>query len=151
MAAEQRKLLGKFQKLSINNQDWPLTHDAEQLMGSDALGTSTHSQKIRITDPKVCRSYLVGNCHFDLFSNTKADKGACSKIHSKTLKDEYDAADEKQKEQWGFEFDYMRDIGKEIDACNVRIEAAQKRLEKTPDEIRQTNTLVSFRSNNDHL
>jgi len=144
MAAEQRRLLGKFQKLSINNQDGPLTRNTEQLMGAEGYGTSTHSQKIRITDPKVCRSYLVGNCHFDLFSNTKADKGACSKIHSKALKTEYEAADEKQKEQWGFEFDYMRDIGKEIDACNVRIEAAQKRLEKTPDEIRQTNTLVSF-------
>ena len=58
------------------------------------------------------------------------------------MKSEYDAGDEQQKRKWGFEFDYLRDMQKYIDECNRRIDAAQRRLEKTPDEIKQTNSLV---------
>ena len=47
-----------------------------------------------------------------------------------------------QKDQWGFTFDYMRDMQRIVDDCNRRIDSAQRRLEKTPDEIRQTNALV---------
>lgn len=47
-----------------------------------------------------------------------------------------------EKNKWGFDFDYMRDMQKYIDDCDRRIESAQRRLEKTPDEIRQTNNLV---------
>lgn len=36
----------------------------------------------------------------------------------------------------------MRDLQKYIDECNRRIDIAQRRLEKTPDEIRQTNALL---------
>ena len=45
MAAEQRKLL-------------------EQLMGAEALmgAGASQQEKLSITDPKVCRSYLVGQC-----------------------------------------------------------------------------------------
>lgn len=120
-----------------------LMHPTEQLMGAEAIhGTSTPVQKMSITDPKVCRSYLVGTCFFDLFTNTKADKGPCPKVHSEVLKAEYDAASEEQKEKWGFEFDCMRDIGKRIDECNRLIDEYEKRLEKTPEEIKQVAKLV---------
>jgi hypothetical protein len=142
MAAEQRKLLGKVPKKFVECTKM-LTMILEQLMGAEALnGTSAPVQKMTITDPKVCRSYLVGTCFFDLFTNTKADKGPCPKIHSEALKAEYDAASEEQKEKWGFEFDCMRDIGKRIDECNRLIDEYEKRLEKTPEEIRQVARLV---------
>ena len=111
----------------------------EQLMS----GPGTRGPQLSITDPKVCRSYLVGTCPHDLFTNTKQDIGACPKVHSEPLKIEYDAADDEQKKRWAFEYDYMRDMRKYIDECDRRIDAAQRRLEKTPDEIRQTNALVS--------
>ncbi|KAN0120406.1 LUC7 domain containing protein [Hyaloscypha variabilis] len=120
MAAEQRKLL-------------------EQLMGA---GASSRAAQLSITDPKVCRSFLVGTCPHDLFTNTKQDLGPCPKVHSEPLKTEYEAADAGQKQKWGFEYDYMRDLQKYIDECNRRIDVAQRRLEKTPDEIRQTNALL---------
>ncbi|CZR59931.1 probable U1 snRNP protein [Phialocephala subalpina] len=120
MAAEQRKLL-------------------EQLMGA---GASSRAAQLSITDPKVCRSYLAGTCPHDLFTNTKQDLGPCPKVHSEPLKTEYEAAPESQKQKWGFEYDYMRDLQKYIDECNRRIDVAQRRLEKTPDEIRQTNALL---------
>jgi hypothetical protein len=121
MAAEQRKLL-------------------EQLMGASA---SSRAQQLSLNDPKVCRSYLAGTCPHDLFTNTKQDLGQCPKVHAEALKTEYEGLSEREKHKYGFEYDYMRDLQKYIDECNRRIDAAQRRLEKTPDEIRQTNALVS--------
>lgn len=95
-----------------------------------------------ITDPKVCRSYLAGTCPHDLFTNTKNDLGLCPKIHNEALKTEYEAASAEQKSKWLFEYDYMRDMQRYIDDCNRKIDTAQRRLEKTPDEIRQTHTLL---------
>ncbi|OOO04645.1 LUC7-related [Aspergillus oryzae] len=126
MAAEQRKLL-------------------EQLMGADQLmgtGAPSRNAQLSITDPKVCRSYLVGTCPHDLFTNTKQDLGPCPKVHSEGLKTEYETASAAEKAKWGFDFDYMRDMQKYIDDCDRRIDSAQRRLEKTPDEIRQTNNLL---------
>jgi hypothetical protein len=112
---------------------------ADQLIGTGAQGRNS---QLSITDAKVCRSYLVGTCPHDLFTNTKQDLGPCPKVHSEGLKTEYDTASSADKAKWGFEFDYMRDMQKYIDDCDRRIDTAQRRLEKTPDEIRQTNDLV---------
>lgn len=120
MAAEQRKLL-------------------EQLMGASS---TSRAAQLSLTDPKVCRSYLAGTCPHDLFTNTKQDIGPCPKVHNEGLKTEYEALSDREKQKYGFEYDYMRDLQKYIDDCNRRIDAAQRRLEKTPDEIRQTSVLV---------
>lgn len=110
------------------------------------MGTAGSSKdaNITLTDPKVCRSYLVGTCPHDLFTNTKQDLGTCPKMHNEALKAEYEASAEKAK--LGFEYDYMRDMQKYIDDCNRRIDSAQRRLEKTPDEIKQTNELLTAMS-----
>lgn len=110
-------------------------------------GYDQRAPQLSITDPKVCRSYLVGNCPHDLFTNTKNELGPCAKVHNETLKTEYQAASAEQKRKWGFDFDYMRDMQHHIDSCNRKIEAAQRRLEKTPEEIRQTNALVRLSQN----
>jgi DNA repair exonuclease SbcCD ATPase subunit len=105
-------------------------------------GASSRSSQLSITDPKVCRSFLAGTCPHDLFTNTKQDLGPCPKVHSEPLKTEHESASQSEKQKWGFEYDYMRDLQKYIDECNRRIDVAQRRLEKTPDEIRQTNALL---------
>lgn len=109
-------------------------------MGGSA---STRQASLSITDPKVCRSFIAGTCPHDLFTNTKQDLGTCARVHSEALKAEYESMPEKERQRLNFEYDYMRDLQKYIDDCNRRIDAAQRRLEKTPDEIRQTNVLVS--------
>jgi len=165
MAAEQRKLLGNYKSfptINANRATNPMSpasraahgrylpppvlfshftncflFSLEQLMGA---GSSSRHAQLSITDPKVCRSFIVGTCPHDLFTNTKQDLGPCPKVHSEPLKSEYEASPDKSK--YGFEYDYMRDMQKYIDDCNRRIDQAQRRLEKTPDEIRQTNALV---------
>jgi hypothetical protein len=114
-------------------------------MGEQAMsGFGQRAPQLAITDAKVCRSYLAGQCPHDLFTNTKQDFGACPKVHSEPLREEYLGAGEEQQNKWGFKYDYLRDMQKYIDDCNRRIDGAQRRLEKTPEEIRQTNELVSF-------
>jgi hypothetical protein len=149
-AAEHRRLLGEI-KLVIQLID---DHDernlqrqsTEQLMGEQMMvAPGTRAPQVPITDPKVCRSYLVGDCPHTLFTNTKHDIGSCPKLHNDVLKQEYQEASEEQKRAWGFEWDYMRDMQKHVDECNRKIEACQRRLEKTAEEIRKTNALVSFR------
>lgn len=148
MAAEQRKLLEQLMGGNcITVPPFPvLNHKltnffiaADQLVGT---GASSRNAQLSITDSKVCRSYLVGTCPHDLFTNTKQDLGPCPKVHSEGLKTEYETASAAEKAKWGFDYDYMRDMQKYIDDCDRRIESAQRRLEKTPDEIRQTNNLV---------
>ncbi|GMG28320.1 unnamed protein product [Aspergillus oryzae] len=114
-------------------------------------GAPSRNAQLSITDPKVCRSYLVGTCPHDLFTNTKQDLGPCPKVHSEGLKTEYETASAAEKAKWGFDFDYMRDMQKYIDDCDRRIDSAQRRLEKTPDEIRQTNNLVRIASSPSEL
>jgi hypothetical protein len=117
----------------------------EQLMGEQLMsGSDQRAPQVSIIDPKVCKAYLAGQCPHDLFTNTKQDFGPCPKIHNEALKTEYNEASQDQKRSWGFEFDYLREMQKHIDECNRRIDAAQRRLEKTPEEIRQTNNLVSI-------
>ena len=109
------------------------------------MGPNSHSKtaNLTLTSPQVCRSYLVGTCPHDLFTNTKQDLGPCPKFHPENLKIEYDTLPASERtSKYGFEYDYMRDMQKYIDECNRRIDAAQRRLEKTPDEIRQTNSLL---------
>ncbi|KAK5702045.1 splicing factor [Elasticomyces elasticus] len=127
MAAEQRRLL-------------------EQLMGDQLLsGPSNNSYKqpaLTLSDPKVCRSHIAGSCPHDLFTNTKQDLGTCPKAHQPNLKEEYLNLPEEERKALGFEWDYSRDIGRYVGECDRRIDTAMKRLEKTGEEVRQTNALL---------
>ncbi|KAL7272385.1 splicing factor [Rhizina undulata] len=119
MAAEQRRLL-------------------EQLMGMpNQSNTSVH-----FSDPSVCRSFLVGTCPHDLFTNTKQDLGPCKKLHLESHKADYERARASSPKDLTYEHDYARDLQRYIDECNRRIDAAQRRLDKTPDEITKTNSLL---------
>lgn len=120
MAAEQRKLL-------------------EQLMGSNIM-TSSGSQATQFTDAKVCRSFLVGDCPHDMFVATKMDLGLCPKIHSEQLKIDFQQASLTR--EYGYEFDLQRDLAKYVDDCNRRIDQAQRRLERSPEEIAKSNALM---------
>jgi len=50
-------------------------------------------------EDNVCKLFLVGFCpqHEELFHSTKRDIGKCSKLHSEALKEEFEAAPDKEK------------------------------------------------------
>lgn len=141
-AAETRKLLGEFRSPMVSK---PINNNREeQLMGANALneGADQRARQLDITDPQLCRSYMVGTCPHDLFTNTKQDFGPCPKMHSEAHKTEYQEADAAQQARWGFKFDYLEDMKKHVHECDRRINLSQQRLEKTPEEIRKSNNLV---------
>jgi hypothetical protein len=145
MAAEQRKALGTPALIDLTDSPQILTADTEQLMGVQVMeGSSTPAQKTRITDPQVCRPYLISVCHHDLFQNTRADSGTCPKLHDPTLKAEWEAADDQQKKAWGFEWDVLRETEKQIADCNREIDKNERRLDKTVPEMSRINDLVSL-------
>ena len=91
------------------------------------------------------------------------DLGQCPKLHSQKLKDDYESAvadaiqtlslngsapdDGKPplysvKELEGLKREYERNIMSFVDECDRRIRAAQRRLEKTPEENNKTTALM---------
>ncbi|OAV96083.1 hypothetical protein PTTG_02108 [Puccinia triticina 1-1 BBBD Race 1] len=126
----------------------------EHLMGAEAMGII--QVDLKFTDPKVCRSYLCGACPHDLFTNTKMDLGACAKTHSQKLKGEYEAALKRSQsdnpeesteivspqELQSMRREYENNILGFVEECDRRIRAAQKRLEKTPEENNRTTALM---------
>jgi len=129
----------------------------ETLMGAEAMGTIP--QDTKFTDAKVCRNFLCGQCPHDLFTNTKMDLGQCPKLHSQKLKEDYEGAIKAAiqsmlsngagpappvpvRELEGIKREYERNILAFIDECDRRIRAAQRRLEKTPEENNKTTALM---------
>ncbi|KAH7109267.1 hypothetical protein B0J11DRAFT_512923 [Dendryphion nanum] len=111
-------------------------------MGEEAYGSAVPTQQLNIDDPKVCKSYLVGTCPYDLFTNTKNDLGMCPNVHSEALRTQYQEASQEKKDAWGFHWTYLREMQKRVEDCDYNIDGNQRRLEKTAEEIRQTNTLL---------
>lgn len=112
-AAEQRKLL-------------------EALMGKEALGGAPDI--LKYNSPNVCRNYLCGLCPHDLFTNTKMDIGPCPKYHSEKLLGDYNKA-KALGETRGYEEELYRALSDSVIECDRKIHAAQRRLEKMPEDL----------------
>ncbi|KAJ3168637.1 splicing factor [Geranomyces variabilis] len=104
----------------------------EELMGKEALGGTPDNMKF--TDPQACRNYLCGLCPHDLFTNTKMDIGPCTKTHSPKLLEEYKMALEKGHP--GFQEDWFRSLHDFVKDCDRKVDSAQRRLDKTPEDAR---------------
>ena len=72
----------------------------DELMGRNRnAGPDDKMPDITWEDSGVCRYYLVNFCPHDLFTNTKADLGACPKIHDDDMKRAYQDAPDNYKKQ----------------------------------------------------
>jgi len=85
------------------------------------------------------------------------DLGACPHAHQAKLKSEYEAAFKEAtdptstaemkytfQDLMGLRNEYERNIMSFVDDCDRRIRAAQRRLEKTPEENNKTTALVGL-------
>lgn len=121
----------------------------EQLMGAEAMGII--QADISLWDLKACRPFICGICPHDLFTNTKMDLGACPRSHAVKIKNEYTETLKKAEEEKDepmilalnrLKVDYEQVIFSFVDECDRRIRAAQRRLEKTPEENNRTTALM---------
>lgn len=85
-------------------------------------------------DPKICKSYLVGECPYDLFQGTKQSLGRCPQIHSAKFKLQYEKEKQKGVHFAEFEREYYAILAKFVNDCNGQIAVALKKLEHTPEE-----------------
>lgn len=125
-AAEQKKLL-------------------EQLMGRDSNGgrnkqshysnyNNYNQRDLGLYDPRICKSYLVGDCPYDLFQGTKQSLGRCPQIHLAKYKLQYEKEKKRGETFSEFQREYYAVLSKFINDCNGQIASALKKLEHTPEE-----------------
>jgi len=63
----------------------------DELMGKDRnLVPGEKSAQVHWSHEDACKNFLCGFCPHDLFVNTKADLGPCSKVHDDMLKTDYE-------------------------------------------------------------
>lgn len=116
-------------------------------MGSDtttfsrrSTGGSNPNFLTTFTDPRICRSFLVGHCPHDLFQNTKFEQGPCRNQHNERLRQDYlETAD---REKYGYEWEYQAVLKSYVGDCDKRIESSQRRLETTYEEMVRQRQLV---------
>ncbi|AJV11639.1 BMC_2a_G0008250.mRNA.1.CDS.1 [Saccharomyces cerevisiae] len=118
-AAEQRKLV-------------------EQLMGRDfSFRHNRYSHKKRdlgLHDPKICKSYLVGECPYDLFQGTKQSLGKCPQMHLTKHKIQYEREVKQGKTFPEFEREYLAILSRFVNECNGQISVALQNLKHTAEE-----------------
>lgn len=119
-AAEQRKLL-------------------DELMGrDDAIQVNRKKVYLRpqlgLRDPKICKTYLVGECPFELFQGTKQSLGRCPQIHQARYKLQYEQDRKRGVEYPEFEFEYLAVLRRFVNESNNLIKQALIKLEHTPEE-----------------
>lgn len=104
MSSQQRKLL-------------------EQLMSDQP--------KYELTDPRICRGYILGTCIHDMFANTRSDHGPCNKIHGLAYKTQFETAPSYIKRQ--MEREYAMDLEAEVAQVDQRVAATFDRLMTIPE------------------
>uniref|UniRef100_A0A1D1Z9A1 Putative RNA-binding protein Luc7-like 2 n=1 Tax=Anthurium amnicola TaxID=1678845 RepID=A0A1D1Z9A1_9ARAE len=97
----------------------------DALMGANRNGDVREVNR-KYYDRDVCRLFLAGLCPHDLFQLTKMDLGPCPKVHSLTLRKEYEEAKAKGVHNFDRELEDL--IEKLIVECERKIQRALKRL-----------------------
>ena len=78
-------------------------------------------------DDGVCRYFLVQFCPHDLFTNTKADLGACPDAHDPDIKEAYTQAKHSRKKE-DFEEEFLRFSQRLLSDVAMKIKRSKERL-----------------------
>lgn len=99
----------------------------DELMGKDRnLAPTEKRDQVHWSDPDVCKHFLVNFCPHELFTNTRADLGPCTKLHDEALRKEYTKSSKLGK--MGYEDDFLRFLQGLISDVEKRIRRGHQRL-----------------------
>lgn len=104
----------------------------DQLMGTGRNGENNRYQ-VKFTDPKVCKSFLLGCCPHEILSSTRMDLGECPKIHDLALRADFEHASKAR--DYYYDIDAMEQLESFISDCDRRTEVAKQRLLETQEEL----------------
>ncbi|KAG0680634.1 splicing factor [Pichia californica] len=93
---------------------------------------------------KICKSFIVGKCPYDMLDNTKENMGKCYKLHIEKYKLIYENAKEKNipMPRENYELDYMNDLEKFVTECDKRVLIAEERLDYSESDKQLLNDLA---------
>lgn len=103
-----------------------------ELMGSAAVDES--QKDLHFTDPRVCRSFLIGCCPHEVLASTRMDLGDCRSIHDVALRADYEK-DTKAGKDYFYDLDALDQLERFFEDCDRKTEIAKKRLEETQEEV----------------
>lgn len=104
----------------------------DQLMGTGRNGENNRYQ-VKFSDPKVCKSFLLGCCPHEILSSTRMDLGECPKIHDLALRADYEQASKSR--DYYYDIDAMEHLQSFIGDCDRRTDLAKQRLAETQEEL----------------
>ncbi|XP_017030763.1 luc7-like protein 3 [Drosophila kikkawai] len=95
----------------------------DELMGRNRnLHPSEAGAKVNWEDPEFCQFYNVKFCPHDLFINTRADLGPCTRIHDEEARHLYEEARPSQRKRQ-YEDEFLR-------FCNVMLHDVDRKIQK---------------------
>lgn len=103
----------------------------DQLMGTSRNGEGGRS--LKFSDPKVCKSFLLGCCPHDILASTRMDLGECPKVHDLAFRADFESASKNR--DYYYDIEAMEHLQAFIADCDRRTEAAKKRLAETQEEL----------------
>lgn len=97
-----------------------------------------------LDSPRVCKSFIVGKCPYDMLDNTKENMGKCPKWHIEKHKLIYETAKENgvKMPRHNYELDYMHDLQHFVDDCDKRVRIAEERLDYSEADKQLLNDLA---------
>jgi len=104
----------------------------DQLMGTSRNGEE-NKYRLKFSDPKVCKSFLLTCCPHEILSSTRMDLGECPKVHDLALRADYEQATSTK--DYYYDIDAMEHLQSFITDCDRRTESAKKRLAETQEEL----------------
>ncbi|XP_075231096.1 luc7-like protein 3 [Lycorma delicatula] len=99
----------------------------DELMGRNRNVAPTEKTKeVNWEDPEYCKFYMVKFCPHDLFVNTRADLGACSKVHDDEAKALFEKSNSYKKQS--YEDDFIRFSQSMLNEVERKIAKGKQRL-----------------------
>ncbi|KAK3915301.1 Luc7-like protein 3, partial [Frankliniella fusca] len=98
----------------------------DELMGRNRNAIGDKPKDLNWEDPEFCKMYMVKFCPHDLFVNTRADLGACPRLHDDEAKNQFEKSTSYKKQQ--YEDDFVRFCQGMVSEVERKISKGKSRL-----------------------
>ncbi|KAI8076352.1 uncharacterized protein BX664DRAFT_344454 [Halteromyces radiatus] len=114
--------------------------DYQKAMLADLMSQYVEVDNKDFWDDSVCKNYLVAFCPHLLFTNTKSDLGACTKIHNDRLRDKYQQSD---KSKYPYEDDFYTFLQQLINDVSRKIRNGRERVNLQDEKKKESKEMVN--------
>lgn len=140
---QQRKLVeGLLGKVWMNQL--PKDFDPRKPKKSNDMSNISQVDVSVLDSQRICKSFIVGKCVYDMLDNTKENVGRCPRLHVEKYKLIYETAKEKgiHMPRENYELDYMKDLQYFVEDCDKRVNTAKERLDYSLTDKQLLNDLA---------